>query len=84
VLVPEVFTPSQLSMRAQQRHTDSRGVLESATLAPSTYRVLALSRSFRQVPEDLDKLLLALDHAQTVQVFARSNVRANLQIVPLD
>jgi len=85
VLVPEgVFTPSQLSMRAQQAHTDSHGVFESATLAPSTYRVLALSRPFRQVREDFDKLLLALDHAQTVQVFARSNVRANLLIVPLD
>lgn len=85
VLVPEgVFTPSQLSTRAQQAHTDSRGVLESGTLAPSTYRVLALGRPFRQVPEDLDKLLVALDHAQTVQVSARSNIRVNLQIVPLD
>lgn len=85
VLVPEgVFTPPQLSIRVQQAHTDSRGLFESATLAPSTYRVLALSRPFRPVPEDLEKLLLALDHAQTVRVFARSNVRANLQIVPLD
>ena len=85
VPVPEgVFTPSQLSLRAQQARTDSRGLLESTTLAPSTNRVVALSRPFRQVPEDLDKLLLAMGRAQEVQVIARSNVRANLQVVPLD
>jgi hypothetical protein len=85
IVVPEsVVTAPQFSILARPGSTGSTGTYTSRTLAPGKYRVLALTRSYQQTPEDIDRILVALSKAQTVEIGPRTNVQVALRPVPID
>jgi hypothetical protein len=85
VLIPEgATTPPLLSRLMQSSPADGSGVSTWGTLAPGRYRVLALTRSVRLIPEDIDKLWLVLSQAKEVQLGPKDTVQVNLQPVSID
>ncbi len=85
VVVPESATNAQqFSAFARRGATDTGGSFTSQTLAPGKYRVLALTQPYRETSEDIDKILLAIWNAQTVELSAKSRVNVRLQPVRIE
>jgi hypothetical protein len=81
VLVPAgVTTAAQFAQLAQQARTNIGGTFTSPTLPPGKYHVLPLTRSYRLIPEDIDKILLTLFQSQEVEVTPKSTAPITLHI----
>ncbi len=81
VLAPErVDSVGLLAALAQRGLTGANGIFQSQTLAPGKYRVLALTRPFRDTPDDFDKALRLLRKAETVELgYDKSNANISLK-----
>ena len=80
LVAPETVTSAQqFSALARRGSTDLRGNFQSPTLPPGKYRVLALSRPYKQTPEDIQELLLVLSNAQLIELSPKSNAQVILQ-----
>lgn len=63
---------------------DRNGRYESADVAPGKYRVFAVTRPIRTIPELLEKLLLALSGAKEIDLAPKATVNVDLQPVSID
>jgi hypothetical protein len=79
-----LLIPEGLPNLLQQASADQNGACTSRTLAPGKYRALALTRPFRLIPEDMDKLVLALSKAKPIELDAKTTLQVNLQPVSID
>jgi hypothetical protein len=77
-------TEPLLSAMLQQARTDQSGTCMSGALAPGKYRVLALTRPVRLIPEDMHRLMVALAKATHVELSPKASLQVNLQPVPID
>jgi hypothetical protein len=85
LVMPErVVNAAQFSILARPGYTGSNGTYSFGALAPGKYRVLALTRYYQPTPEDIDRILVALSKAQTMEIAPRTNVQAALRPVPID
>jgi hypothetical protein len=85
VLIPDgVANARQFSALARQGLSNAAGTIVWGNLAPGEYRILALTRLYRNTPEDLDKVLAAMQKAQTVEVDAKSNAQVTVQPISID
>ena len=81
VLIPEsVTTAPALSRLAVRGQADQNGSYTSPSLAPGKYRVLATTQTIRwDVPEDLDKVVLAAFQAKSVDVAPKSKAAVTVE-----
>jgi hypothetical protein len=85
VLIPEgAFSPGQLSLHARQLRADSHGVLEVGALAPGEYRLIALRKQLRPIPEDLEKLLSLTPTVEKVEVTKGARLYVRLKAMGLN
>jgi len=85
VLIPDsVTTAPALSRLAVRGQADQNGHYNSPSVAPGKYRVLATTNTIRwNVPEDLDKLLLAALQAKTVEVPPKAKTEVAVELSPV-
>jgi hypothetical protein len=77
VLPDSATSPATLSRMAVHGQTDTGGKYAAPSLTPGRYRVLATAAAIRwDVPDDLEKVLLAMFQAKDVEL----EVKASLQI----
>jgi protocatechuate 3,4-dioxygenase beta subunit len=85
VVVPEsVTTLAALARVVTRAATEANGTLTMSTLPPGKYRVLATTQSVRWgVPEDLEKVLLVLYQAKTVELNEKDKVQIAVSPIPI-
>jgi len=83
VLIPEsVTTTPALARFAVHANADQNGTYTSPPLAPGKYRALATTQSVRwDVPEDLEKVLLAMYQAKDFDVAPKSAAQITVEPV---
>ena len=83
VLIPESVTAAPaLARLAVHGNADQNGKYTSPPLAPGKYRVLATTQSVRWgVPEDLEKVLLAMYQAKDLDVAPKSAAQITVEPV---
>jgi hypothetical protein len=85
VIVPSAATSAgQLASSAVKGQTDSAGAFHAVGLAPGRYRIVALPAPYRDIPEDLDRVLLALGGSALVEVEAKASVTVKLAPISLE
>ena len=85
IVVPDSVNNTGALNRVQTRgKTDQNGNFNVKSLAPGKYRVLATSQAVRwDVPEDLEKVLLLMFQAKTIDVDGKVPARVSLEPVPI-
>jgi len=84
VLIPAGATTAPLlSWLMQTSRTDQNGTWKSGILPPGKYRVLAVTRPVRPIPEEIDKLWLALSHAKEVELGPKDTAQVDLHPEPI-
>jgi hypothetical protein len=83
VLIPEsVTTTPALARLAVHGNADQNGKYTSPPLAPGKYRALATTQAVRwDVPEDLEKVLLAMYQAKDIDVAPKSAAQITVEPV---
>jgi hypothetical protein len=85
LLLPSAATTAPLlSWLMQSSRADGKGAWASGTLAPGKYRVMAVTRPIRPIPDDVDKLWLALSKATQVELAPKDTRQVILQPVSID
>jgi hypothetical protein len=85
VLIPEsVTTAAALARLTVRGQADQSGSYASPALAPGKYRVVATTQTVRwSVPEDLEKVLLAMLQAKSVEVAPKAKLEVTAEPVPI-
>jgi hypothetical protein len=85
VLIPDsVSTVPALARLAVRGQADQNGSYTSPPLAPGKYRALATTQTIRwNVPEDLEKILLAMFQAKSVDVAPKAKAAVTVEPVAI-
>ena len=83
LVVPDETPASFIPLFASRGLSDGNGAFQASGLAPGKYRALALTRSYRDIPDDIEKIFALLPKADLVDVADKSDVRINVHPVAI-